>query len=292
MELHWPLIIFTTLIAWSAGLFATQCIFALKGGAKKAQKPAWIVAAILLVVGGIAVFFHLGNAGRIFNGFGHLSSGITQELIFMVVLAVVAVIYLVLMLRSEDRASVPAWIAIVGIIASAALVFIMAHSYLMAARPAWNSFLWVLYVLGNACAFGPATLAALMAAKGDDMSGVGIVVLVGTLVALVTAVAYAIFVQTSGGNFAEIGNYMFDSAFPNREIPNAAAALSGVAGLLWGGAVAVGAVVPAVLAFVAKGKTDKSWLMWGCIIAALVLIGAICMRLVFFKMGLGVFMFF
>ena len=292
MELHWPLIIFTTLIAWSAGLFATQCFFALKGGAKKAQKPAWIVAAILLVVGGIAVFFHLGNAGRIFNGFGHITSGITQELIFMVVLAIVAVIYLVLMLRSEDGATVPKWIAIAGIVAAAALVIVMAHSYMMAARPAWNSILWVLYVLGNACAFGPATMAALMAAKGDDLAGVGKVVLIGTIVAAVFAVAYAIFVQTSGGNFAEIGSYMFDSAFPNREIPNAAAAISGVAGLLWGGAVVVGAIVPAVLAFVAKGKTDKSWLMWGCLITVLVLIGAICMRVVFFKMGLGVFMFF
>ena len=111
-------------------------------------------------------------------------------------------------------------------------------------------------------------------------------------VAAVLAVAYAIFVQTSGGSFADIGKYMFDSAFPNREIPNAAASLAGVAGLLWGGAVVVGAIAPVVVAFIAKAKTDKSWLMWGCLIAALVLIGAICMRIVFFKMGLGVFMFF
>ena len=292
MELHWPLIIFTTLIAWSAGLFATQCFFALKGGAKKAQKPAWIVAAILLVVGGIAVFFHLGNAGRIFNGFGHITSGITQELIFMVVLAIVAVIYLVLMLRSEDGATVPKWIAIVGIVAAAALVIVMAHSYMMAARPAWNSILWVLYVLGNACAFGPATMAALMAAKDDDLAGVGSIVLIGTLVGLVTAVAYAIFVQSSGGSYAEIGNYVFDPSFPTNAIPSAAGAIAGVAGLLWGGAVVVGAVAPVVVAFIAKKKTDKSWLMWGAIIVALVLIGAICMRIVFFKMGLGVFMFF
>ena len=210
----------------------------------------------------------------------------------MVVLGIVAIIFLVLMLRSEDRATVPAWIAILGIVVAVAMVFIMAHSYTMAARPAWNSLLWVLYVIGNAIAFGPATLAALMAAKDDDLAGVGRVVLISTLVAALLAVAYAVFVQTSGGNFADIGKYMFDSAYPNREIPNAAASLASVAGLLWGGAVVVGAIAPAVLAFLAKGKTDKSWLMWGAIIAALVLIGAICMRIVFFKMGLGVFMFF
>ena len=53
MELQWPLILFTTLLAWSAGLFATQCVYALRGEAVKAQMPAWIVSAVLLVVGGV-----------------------------------------------------------------------------------------------------------------------------------------------------------------------------------------------------------------------------------------------
>ena len=96
MELQWPLIIFTTLIAWSAGLFATMCILALKKEGFKAQMTAWIVAAVLLVVGGIAVFFHLQHWERIFNGFGHITSGITQELIFIVLMAVAAIIFLVL----------------------------------------------------------------------------------------------------------------------------------------------------------------------------------------------------
>ena len=55
--------------------------------------PALITSAVLLVVGGIAVFFHLEHWERIFNGFGHLSSGITQELIAIVVLAVAAIAF-------------------------------------------------------------------------------------------------------------------------------------------------------------------------------------------------------
>ena len=88
MELQWPLILFTTLVAWSAGLFGTQALLAAGGHAKKAQVPAWIASAVLLAAGGIAVFFHLEHWERIFNGFGHLTSGITQELIAIVVLAV------------------------------------------------------------------------------------------------------------------------------------------------------------------------------------------------------------
>ena len=91
MELQWPLIVFTTLVAWSAGLFGTQALMAAFGVGKKAQVPAWIASAVLLAVGGIAVFFHLEHWERIFNGFGHLTSGITQELIAIVVLAAVAV---------------------------------------------------------------------------------------------------------------------------------------------------------------------------------------------------------
>ena len=151
MELQWPLILFTTLVAWSAGLFGTQALMAVFGVGKKAQVPAWVCSAVLLAAGGIAVFFHLEHWERIFNGFGHLTSGITQELIAIVVLAVVAIVYLVLMRKSDDGASVPKWLAWVSVALSVVLVAVMAHSYTMAARPAWDSALWILYVLGNAC---------------------------------------------------------------------------------------------------------------------------------------------
>ena len=96
MELQWPLILFTTLLAWAAGVFGAQCLYALRGQGTRAQMPALITSAVLLVVGGIAVFFHLEHWERIFNGFGHLSSGITQELIAIVVLAVAAIAGIVL----------------------------------------------------------------------------------------------------------------------------------------------------------------------------------------------------
>ena len=75
MELQWPLILFTTLLAWAAGVFGAQCLYALRGQGTRAQMPALITSAVLLVVGGIAVFFHLEHWERIFNGFGHITSG-------------------------------------------------------------------------------------------------------------------------------------------------------------------------------------------------------------------------
>ena len=255
MELQWPLILFTTLVAWSAGLFGTQALMAVFGVGKKAQVPAWVCSAVLLAAGGIAVFFHLEHWERIFNGFGHLTSGITQELIAIVVLAVVAIVYLVLMRKSDDGASVPKWLAWVSVALSVVLVAVMAHSYTMAARPAWDSALWILYVLGNACVLGPATFALLsaLAAGGprdqpaeraaDAGAPAGLAALAGAALNALAALAFAAFLQLSAGSFADVGLY-FDPTHPTKAMADAAATVASQAPLLWLGAVAVGAIVP------------------------------------------------
>ena len=301
MELQWPLILFTTLVAWSAGLFGTQALMAVFGVGKKAQVPAWVCSAVLLAAGGIAVFFHLEHWERIFNGFGHLTSGITQELIAIVVLAVVAVAYLVLMRKSDDGASVPKWLAWLSVALSVALVAVMAHSYTMAARPAWDSVLWILYVLGNACVLGPATfllLSALAAGGPGDQPAeraagagapAGLAALAGAALNALAALAFAAFLQLSAGSFADVGLY-FDPTHPTRAMADAAATVGAQAPLLWLGVVAVGAIVPLAAAFV--GRRTGNWKLWAPVAIAAALVGAVCMRVAFYNLGLSVFMFY
>ena len=299
MELQWPLILFTTLVAWSAGLFGTQALMAVFGVGKRAQVPAWVASAVLLAAGGIAVFFHLEHWERIFNGFGHLTSGITQELIAIVVLAVVAVAYLVLMRKSDDGASVPKWLAWVAVALSVVLVAVMAHSYTMAARPAWDSVLWILYVLGNACVLGPATFLLVLAAGGpgdqpadraaDAGAPAGRTALAGAALNALAALAFAIFLQLSAGSFADVGLY-FDPTHPTKAMADAAATVASQAPLLWLGAVAVGAIVPLAAAFL--GRRTGNWTLWVPVAIAAALVGAVCMRVVFYNLGLSVFMFY
>ena len=301
MELQWPLILFTTLVAWSAGLFGTQALMAVFGVGKRAQVPAWVASAVLLAAGGIAVFFHLEHWERIFNGFGHLTSGITQELIAIVVLAVVAVAYLVLMRKSDDGASVPKWLAWLSVALSVALVAVMAHSYTMAARPAWDSVLWILYVLGNACVLGPATfllLSALAAGGPGDQPAeraagagapAGLAALAGAALNALAALAFAAFLQLSAGSFADVGLY-FDPTHPTRAMADAAATVGAQAPLLWLGVVAVGAIVPLAAAFV--GRRTGNWKLWAPVAIAAALVGAVCMRVAFYNLGLSVFMFY
>lgn len=293
MELHWPLILFTLFMSWSAGLFGTQCYFAIKGEGKKTQMTAWIVAAVLLIVGGIAVFMHLQHWERIFNGFGHITSGITQELIAIVVLAVVALIYLVYLRRSEDGASVPKWVAILGIVASALLLVVMAHSYMMPSRPAWDSFFQILCIVGNACILGPATMALLCAMKGEPTPFAAQTAFLGGALNVGAVLAYGVAIQMCASVFPDFGG-TFLMMDPTRPVVDVAASTGVLAGdpaiLFWLGAVLVGALVPAVAAFFAK-KGKAAVACFGAAVACAV-VGAVCMRVVFYMAGIPIFVLF
>ena len=149
MEIQIPLVIFTSFLAWAAGIFGTQCILALQKRGGAVQLPALICSAVVLVVGGIAVVFHLTHPFNLFNGFGHITSGITQELIAIVLLAVVMVLFFLMLRRSEDS-TVPQWLAVVGIVAVLVLIVAMGHSYMMPSLPAWDTVLQLLSLLGGA----------------------------------------------------------------------------------------------------------------------------------------------
>ncbi len=311
MELQWPLILFTTLLAWSAGLFATQCAYALRGAAPKAQMSAWITSAVLLVVGGVAVFMHLEHWERIFNGFGHLTSGITQELIAIVVLAVVAVVFAVYLRRGTGK--VPAWVCVAGIVVSAVLLVVMAHSYMMAARPAWDSVFQILSIVGAACVMGPGTMAAIdgftagkvgatgAAAVVDARAEVGnatavptaklnaVAVLAGSVANAVTTLLYIAVMSAASSAFVSMGHY-FDPTHPTQAVTDVALLTPFGGGL----PMTLLAIIAALLAVVCAlvGKKQGSWKVWGLAAAVCGCVGAIALRVLFYQMGGSVFLYF
>ena len=292
MELQWPLILFTTLTAWACGVFGAQGVLALKGAGKKSQQLLAVLSCVLLAVGGVCVFFHLQHWERIFNGFGHITSGITQELIAIVVFVVVAVAYFVMCRKSSDGGTVPKWMAWVAVAISVVLAAVCAHSYMMPARPAWNSVLEVLSIVGAACLLGPATCAVVLAAKGEDAFELGLPAVIGSAIGAACTAAYALYIQMSAGSFAQVGNY-FDPTHPTKAMVDASATLGDQVVLLWLGAVVVGAVVPLACAIIAKRKNDaNSWKLFGAVAVVAALAGAVCLRVAFYNAGLSVFMFY
>ena len=290
MELQWPLILFTSFMAWSAGLFGTQGVYALRGQAKRAQMPALFTALGLMIVGGIAVFLHLQHWERIFNGFGHLSSGITQELIAIVVMAVVMVIFFIYLRRSGDDAEIPAWAAIAAIVVALALLFVMAHSYMMASRPAWNNATQILSIFGAAFVMGPGTMAMIASLRGaDDAPANGWTNIIGTIVGAITTVTYSVFMAGTGSMLSDVG-YYFDPVGPTRGISEATtlSAFSGDA-LAFTVTALVCSAVAVICAFV--GKKKGNWKLWGAIIAICGFVAAMCLRIVFYHMGASVYPF-
>ena len=289
MELQWPLILFTTLTAWACGVFGGAGVLALKGAGKKSQVALTVASVVLLALGGIAVFFHLQHWERIFNGFGHITSGITQELIAIVVFVVVAVAYFVSLRKSDDGGTVPAALAWAAIAISVVLAAVCAHSYMMPARPAWNSVLEVASIVGAACLMGPATCAVVLAARGDDAAPCGLPALAGSAVGAVCTAAYAAFMQMSGGAFTQVGNY-FDPTHPTKAMADVGAVAGEQAALLWLGAVVVGAIVPLACCALARKKGGAaSWKAFGAVAVVAALAGSIFLRVAFYNMGLSVF---
>ncbi len=290
MELQWPLILFTTFIAWSAGLFATQGIYAVRGEGVKAQLPALVCSVVLMVVGGIAVFFHLQHWERIFNGFGHITSGITQELIAIVVMAVIMVIYFIMMKRSEDG-NAPKWLGILAIVIAAVLVIVMGHSYMMAARPTWNSIVQVFSLIGAALALGAGTFAAIDAITAEEASKInGAISLVGNIVNVLAVVAFLAFMVSSASSL--IGaEYYIDMTDPTAAKVTAAQFSAFASDNM---PMSIVAIVASVAGFACAylGKVKGNWKVWGTAAAICAAISAVALRMVFYAAGGTAYMIF
>ena len=292
MEIQIPLVIFTSFLAWAAGIFGTQCILALQKRGGAVQLPALICSAVVLVVGGIAVVFHLTHPFNLFNGFGHITSGITQELIAIVLLAVVMVLFFLMLRRSEDD-TVPQWLAVVGIVVVLVLIVAMGHSYMMPSLPAWDTVLQLLSLLGAACVMGPATVAFIGAVKGVQIEGIGLLTVIGAAVNAVLSAAYMFAMEASSATFQSF-QYYFDPTLPDVAMRQSeqitGAILAGEhAVAFWLGNVAIGCAVPAVLAaLVMTGKIPAEKALAVAVVALVcAVIGAIVWRVLLYEVAVN-----
>jgi anaerobic dimethyl sulfoxide reductase subunit C (anchor subunit) len=284
--------IFTLFICLGAGTFGIAGLLAGLNKAPEIQMPATAISLVAIIIGGIASFLHLQHWDRIFNGFGHITSGITQELIGIVIFVVVAVIYFI-MLR---RRTVPTALGWVALIVSVALVIVASLSYAMSARPVWDTPLLWLYYLANALLFGSLVVALLAAYKKLALPLLSTLVLAGAALTLVAAVGYAIYIPSVAPSFTSVGNY-FDPTHPTKVMADPAGALSGFmtggqALLFWAGVVIAGSVVPIIIAFASKKVKDGAYLGLASLSCVCALAGGICFRVIFYALGFSVFVFY
>ena len=288
MEIQVPLILFTTFLAWSAGTFGSLALCAAKGKATHTQIPGLIVTLVLLGIGGISVCFHLAQPLHIFNGFGNPTSGITQELVAIVIMVIWMVVYFSFLRRNDNK--VPLWCSIIAVIIAAALVIVMAHSYMMSARPAWNNILQIVSLVGAACALGPATV-AVMASKFDPDDELSLQIIAGSAVGALTTIVYCIAMSCVNGDYTTIG-YNFDPTEPNKALFDSSTVISPFAGdaLLPTMIALVCVIVAVVVAFV--GKKGGKWRIPSTAIVVLSFAAAVALRITFYVMGNTLYGFF
>lgn len=286
MEIQWPLVIFTLGICLTSGTLAGMSFLALKGKGEKLLFPGLIVSLVSLVIGGIGSFLHLEHWERIFNGFGHITSGITQELIGCVVLAVLMVVWFFVLRGDKGVSKGLAWVTIV---LAALMVVVTAHSYMMAARPAWGIGL-VLFYLANAFLLGAIVIWALAVVKKDK--DIETLAVRGTFFAAIAQIAVDV-VYVIICAISKVSNYGY-YLDPTRMTTNpiyvdnlANFALFG-GGALYFWSALICAVIVLVCAVMAKKKAGETNLY--LIIAAIgTLATALIFRAFIYVVGLSVF---
>ena len=299
MEMEWPLILFTFFVCLASGILLGQGVMTVLGKGKSMQLASLVSSLVALAVGGISVFFHLQHWERIFNGFGHITSGITLEFIGCVVFFVVLVVYFLMMRRAEDGMA-PKWCGVLAIIMGVAMPAITGGSYLMEAIPVWDTFLLPVYYVFNAVFFGGLSVLVIAAlTKCDDVNDTAIWLAIGGGVATAVAlIAYAVFINSLGGVYSDI-TYYFDPTLPDSSMIDVQEDFVGTvlagsnAPLFWIGAVIVGVALPVVAAFMAKralagGKQQQVLPMAGAGLAC-ALAGGICWRMILYMVAVSIF---
>lgn len=287
METQWPLIIFTLFVCLSCGTLAGMSALVIQGKGEKLRFPALILSAVALVIGGIGSFLHLEHWERIFNGFGHITSGITQELIGVVVLAVLMVVWFVVLRGKSGASKALAWVTI---ILAVAMVIATSHSYMMAARPAWGFGLYIFY-LANAFVLGAIAMWAL-AIYAKDESVEGWAINLSFISSIVQFVANVVFVGLCATTaITDFGFYADPTKMTTA--PTHVASLMDVA-ITGAGAVyfwisLVLMIVAIICAFMAKKKVGSSN-AYMIVTVLSVFVSSILFRVLFYVLGYSVFL--
>lgn len=282
MAVQWPLVIFTLFVCITSGILGGISLLAIQGKGEGVRKKAVIASLIALVIGGCGAFLHLQHWERIFNGFGHITSGITQELIGCVVLFVLIVIWLVLL---HGKKPISKSLAIVTLVCAALMIIVTAHSYLMEGRPGWN-FGLVVYYIGNGCLWGGIVVWVLSALDEDeDIKADGIkYAFWGSIVSLVCEVLYIPFLAFA--HIADFGYYL--NTYSVTTAPLHITSLAGYAvagpgaGMFWLSIVA--GIVGVACTMAAKKKADKNKVL---LIVAVIcaVVASLAFRVLIYQVG-------
>ena len=261
MEIQWSLVLFTAVAGCGTWASVGVAVDELRGLTERTNRLASAVALVLAVVGGIASVTHLSHPDRIMAVLGHPTPGIFLEALLIGLFILAEVVYLILLARGVS-AGVRKAVAVAGGLIGVGVSFASGYSYMMEARPTWNTIALPFGYLGFAAASGLALyllLAALKKERDEALKLAGIETVVGGVLAIASGLAFG---------FAS-GAAMGDSA-----------------AVFWV-SLACGGVVPAVCGWLACSK-PASTLALGVVAFAGGIAGSVAFRAVMWMVGTAV----
>lgn len=286
MTVPWLLIAFSTFSVWAAGLLGVQSVYALRGLGEKAQRPAAISALALLLAGICCLMGYFGHIERVFNAFKHLRSGLTQELIGVVVLLII-VVALLIVLRREGKA--PKWLLAVSVVAAVAFAIIVGAASVNTFHRTWSAIPWVLFVFGAAAILGCASFAVIDALQKEpaEVDGFARVCPLGVAAGYAVLSLVGLFYAESGSSAAASTISLYDPTHPMGALASSAQSLfsGGLLSVSVIGVIAIGVVC--TVAAMLVGYKQKTFKIWGAIALVCALVGVVCLQVLFFSIGSG-----
>ncbi|MCI8367644.1 MAG: dimethyl sulfoxide reductase anchor subunit, partial [Eggerthellaceae bacterium] len=132
MEIQWSLLLFSALAGAGGSLLAFTGIAELMGKAPKAKKQMLAIVLVLVIAGGLFSVLHLEQKANIMAAAANVFSfsAISMELIFVGLVAVMAIIYLVCAAREVSGGAVKA-VAVISIVVGLLLGYVTGSGYQM-----------------------------------------------------------------------------------------------------------------------------------------------------------------
>lgn len=277
MAVQWPLLLFSVLLGISAGAMVFVGIGELAAKFKGQRFAGAAIAFVLLALGGCASVFHLGHPERALHILGNLGSGLSKELFAVGAMAVVTFVYAILAKKNFAGAAKVA--GVIGLVVALILPFVAGASYMMAARPAWDSLALPVMYLGTGIGMGFLLMAALVCLKPDSGVDAGLaatLAVTGSIVSALTEIAYVAWVAMAPWQAA------------SRSIDRL---VSGdMAAAFWIGVVALGIVASIALAVVARKKAGDAKAASGLLFASFAcsVVGSVVLRIAMYGLGTSI----
>lgn len=248
-------ILYVLLTCLGAGTLLVQGGRLCLAGDARPSRGLLVVAACSAVAAFVCYALRVTHPERFIGALAHPTTGITLFLYSLILVAAMAVVALVVLLRSDDD-ELPTWCSVLCVVVGLACVFFLALGFTLGNITTLTVRFWILFLLflGDAILVG-ILLCMFAGARGDKDEGrLRLVALVAALICALGMALYLAWASSSAdaiavqrSQFSMNTNILGGAASAQQTGQTTVSALLGGshALLFWGGAVLAGVVIPA-----------------------------------------------